>query len=41
VFQEKNGVYTFDRVAKLDITCIRAIQDRVAAIELASLTADA
>ncbi|RJT77339.1 hypothetical protein D6T63_15500 [Arthrobacter cheniae] len=41
VFQEKNGIYTFDRAAKLDIARIRAIPDRVAAIELASLTADA
>lgn len=41
VFQEKNGIYNFDRSAKLDIARIRAIQDRVAAIELASLTTDA
>ncbi|MDQ0733662.1 glycoside hydrolase family 2 protein [Arthrobacter agilis] len=40
-FQEKNGIYNFDRSAKLDVPRIRAIQDRVAAIELASLKADA
>ncbi|BBE21770.1 hydrolase [Arthrobacter sp. MN05-02] len=40
-FQEKNGIYNFDRSSKLDITRIRSIQDRVAAIELASLKADA
>ncbi len=40
-FQEKNGIYNFDRTSKLDIPRIRAIQDRVAAIELAAQKADA
>ncbi|MFI2566104.1 glycoside hydrolase family 2 protein [Paenarthrobacter sp. NPDC018779] len=33
VFQEKNGIFNFDRSAKLDLTRIRAIQERQAAIE--------
>lgn len=33
VFQEKNGIYNFDRTSKLDLARIRAIQERQAAIE--------
>lgn len=33
VFQEQNGVYRFDRSAKLDVSRIRAIQSRPAAYE--------
>ncbi|MFJ4170520.1 glycoside hydrolase family 2 protein [Paenarthrobacter sp. NPDC089714] len=33
VFQEKNGIFTFDRSAKLDLSRIRAVQQRRAAIE--------
>ncbi|MGI8717416.1 MAG: glycoside hydrolase family 2 protein [Lapillicoccus sp.] len=33
IFQEKNGIYHFDRTAKLDIARIRAAQTRPAAIE--------
>jgi beta-glucuronidase len=33
VFQERNGLFTFDREAKFDISKIRAIQHRPAAIE--------
>jgi len=35
VFQEQNGIYTFDRRAKFDLERIRRIQTRPAAIELA------
>ena len=41
VFQEKNGIFNFDRTSKLDVARIRAIQDRTAAIESASPTAGA
>jgi hypothetical protein len=34
VFQERNGIYSFDRRAKFDITRIRKIQVRPAAFEL-------
>lgn len=34
VFQEQNGIYTFDRKKKFDINRIRKIQQRPAAIEL-------
>lgn len=34
VFQEQNGVYRFDRTAKLDVARIRKIQTRTAAYEL-------
>ncbi|WP_372463252.1 glycoside hydrolase family 2 protein [Actinospica acidithermotolerans] len=34
VFQERNGVYRFDRGCKLDVSRIRAIQSRPAAYEL-------
>ncbi|MBZ4016094.1 glycoside hydrolase family 2 protein [Streptomyces purpurogeneiscleroticus] len=33
VFQERNGVYRFDRTEKLDVTRLRAAQQRPAAIE--------
>ncbi|MFF1829982.1 glycoside hydrolase family 2 protein [Paenarthrobacter sp. NPDC058040] len=33
VFQEKNGIFTFDRSTKLDLARIRATQQRPAAIE--------
>ncbi len=33
VFQEVNGIYTFDRQAKFDLNRLRAIQSRAAAIE--------
>lgn len=33
VFQEQNGIYRFDRGAKLDVDRIRAVQQRAAAIE--------
>lgn len=33
VFQEQNGIYLFDRSAKLDVTRIRAVQQERAAIE--------
>lgn len=33
VFQEKNGIFTFDRSTKLDLARIRATQQRQAAIE--------
>jgi len=33
VYQEQNGIYTFDRRAKFDLDRIRAIQQRPAAIE--------
>ena len=33
VFQEQNGIYTFDRQAKFDVPRIRGIQERAAAIE--------
>ena len=36
VFQEKNGIYTFDRQPKFDLARIRAIQNRPAAIESGS-----
>ncbi|TAM66451.1 MAG: beta-galactosidase [Microbacteriaceae bacterium] len=36
VFQEKNGIFTFDRQPKFDLARIRAIQNRPAAIELGS-----
>jgi beta-galactosidase/beta-glucuronidase len=35
VYQEQNGIYTFDRQPKCDIEVIRCVQDRPAAIELA------
>ena len=34
VFQEKNGLFNFDRSTKLDIERLRAVQARPAAIEL-------
>ena len=34
VFQERNGIYSFDRRAKFDVTRIRMIQGRPAAFEL-------
>jgi beta-galactosidase/beta-glucuronidase len=34
VFQERNGVYSFDRRAKFDVTRIRKVQGRPAAFEL-------
>jgi hypothetical protein len=34
VYQEKNGIYTFERGTKLDLDRIRAVQHRPAAIEL-------
>jgi len=34
VFQEQNGIYTFDRLRKFDLERIRGIQQRIAAIEL-------
>ncbi len=36
VYQEQNGIYTFDRREKFDMDRIRAIQQRRAAIELAA-----
>ncbi len=33
VFQEQNGIYGFDRSVKLDMQRIRAVQNRIAAIE--------
>jgi beta-galactosidase/beta-glucuronidase len=36
VYQEQNGIYTFDRREKFDMARIRAIQQRRAAIEAAS-----
>lgn len=33
VFQEQNGVYSFDRSDKLDVARVRAAQQRPAAIE--------
>ena len=33
VYQEQNGIYTFDRQSKFDLDRIRAIQQRLAAIE--------
>ena len=33
VFQEQNGIYTFDRRAKFDVERIRRAQQRPAAIE--------
>lgn len=33
VFQEKNGLFAFDRSAKFDLARIRAIQSALAAIE--------
>jgi hypothetical protein len=33
VYQEQNGIYTFDRETKFDMDKIRAIQQRRAAIE--------
>ena len=33
VFQEQNGIYSFDRQAKFDVPRLRAIQQRAAAIE--------
>jgi beta-galactosidase/beta-glucuronidase len=36
VYQEQNGIYTFDRGEKFDMERIRAVQTRPAAIELAS-----
>ena len=33
VYQEQNGIYTFDRRAKFDLARLRAIQQRTAAIE--------
>jgi hypothetical protein len=33
VFQEQNGIYTFDRRKKFDMKRIRAAQTRKAAIE--------
>jgi hypothetical protein len=33
VFQEQNGIYTFDRQAKFDLARLRQIQGRTAAIE--------
>lgn len=33
VFQEHNGLYRFDRTAKLDVARVRAAQERAAAIE--------
>ena len=35
VFQEQNGVYSFDRTVKLDVERVRAAQQRPAAIEKA------
>lgn len=36
VYQEQNGIYTFDRGAKFDMARIRAVQQRPAAIEEAN-----
>ncbi|ARC56701.1 Beta-glucuronidase [Frondihabitans sp. 762G35] len=36
VFQEQNGVYAFDRSDKFDVSRVRAVQTRAAAIEEAS-----
>ena len=33
VFQEQNGIYRFDRTAKLDVDRVRAVQQRPAAVE--------
>jgi len=33
VFQERNGIYRFDRGSKLDVDRVRAAQRRPAAIE--------
>jgi hypothetical protein len=33
VFQEQNGIYTFDRKHKFDLPRLRTIQGRTAAIE--------
>jgi beta-glucuronidase len=33
VFQEQNGIFTFDRSAKFDLQRLRSIQARPAAIE--------
>jgi beta-glucuronidase len=33
VYQEQNGIYTFDRQPKFDLARLRAIQQRPAAIE--------
>lgn len=33
VFQERNGIYRFDRSAKLDVDRVRAAQQRPAAYE--------
>lgn len=38
VYQEQNGIYTFDRATKFDMARIRAAQTRPAAIEQAALT---
>ena len=35
VYQEQNGIYSFDRSAKLDAARLHAAQTRAAAIELA------
>ena len=34
VYQEQNGIYTFDRGTKFDLECLRRVQQRTAAIEL-------
>ena len=34
VYQEQNGIYSFDRSAKFDAARLRAAQARAAAIEL-------
>ncbi|MFC4111837.1 hypothetical protein [Nonomuraea zeae] len=36
VFQEQSGFYRFDRTSKLDVSRIRAVQLRPAAIEAAT-----
>jgi beta-galactosidase/beta-glucuronidase len=36
VYQEQNGIYSFDRSTKFDMERIRAVQNRPAAIELAA-----
>jgi hypothetical protein len=33
IYQEQNGIYTFDRRAKFDLARLRAVQSASAAIE--------
>lgn len=38
IYQEQNGIYTFERSPKFDLDRIRRIQQRPAAIEQAALS---